>query len=62
MEVCIVNRELRTDKKYQIMVRARYGFNHVYPSKLFTLEEAKQICKSNGYTVVAIGDIWQCAI
>ena len=60
MEVCIVDRELRSSKKYQIMVRTQHGFNHLYPGKLFTLDSAKEVCKTNGYTVVAIGDIWQC--
>ena len=62
MEVCIIDRELKSDRKYQIMIRVRCGFNHVYPSVLFTLEDAKEICQLNGYTVVAIGDIWQCMV
>lgn len=62
MEVCIIDRELRSSQKYQVMVRTRYGYNHLFPGKLFTLESAQQVCRENGYTVVAIGDIWQCAV
>ena len=62
MEVCIIDRELNHNKKYQIMVRTWCGYNHVFQGKLFTLDEAKKVCAENGYTVIAVGDIWQCAV
>lgn len=60
MNVCIINRELNRDKQYQIMTKCGTGFNHVYPGKLFTLEQAKTICNENNFNIIAIGDIWQC--
>ena len=57
MEVCIID---IGRYGYQIMTRARYGFNHVFPGKLFTMEEAIEVCNTNGFTIVAVGDIWQC--
>ena len=60
MNVCIINQELNRDKQYQIMTKCGNGFNHVYPGKLFTLEQAKAICKENNFNIIAIGDIWQC--
>lgn len=59
MNVCII-KQTHHEKGYQIMIEDRFGFNHVYPGKLFTLEEAKQICKENNFNIAAIGDIWQC--
>ena len=60
MEVCIIDRELQGENRYQIMRRDTYGFTHVFPGKLFTLEEAQAECEKNGFEVIAIGDIWQC--
>jgi hypothetical protein len=60
MNVCIINRELNREKQYQIMMPVNFGFNHVYPGKLFTLEQAKEICKENNFNIIKIGDIWQC--
>ena len=60
MKVVIIDRELNRDKKYQIMYQSGCGFNHVYAGNLFTLEDAKKICKDNNLEVVAIGTIWQC--
>lgn len=59
-KVCIIDRELQGEKRYQIMRRDRYGFTHVFPGKLFTLEEAQAECEKYGFEVIAIGDIWQC--
>lgn len=62
MDVYIIDRELRHDKRYQIMKKwGSNGFSHVFPGVLFTLEEAKDTCTENNYNVVKIGDIWQCA-
>lgn len=60
MDVVIINRELNRDKQYQIMQQNSYGFDHVIPGNLFTLEQAKAICKENNYNIVAIGTIWEC--
>lgn len=59
MKVCIV-KQLEREKGYQVMIPTRFGFNHVFAGKLFTLEEAKEICTTNGYNVIAIGDLWEC--
>lgn len=60
MNVCIINRELNRDKQYQIMFQSGCGFDHVIPGNLFTLEQAKTICKENNFNIVAIGTIWEC--
>lgn len=60
MQVSIINQEFNHPKRYQIMVQSGNGFTHVYPGKLYTLEEAKAICTANGFTVISIGSIWQC--
>ena len=60
MQVYIINQELRHAKRYQIMTKCGTGFNHVFPGKLFTLEEAEHICDQNGYTVIMTGNMWQC--
>ena len=60
MNVCIINRELNRERQYQIMYQSGCGFDHVYPGKLFTLEQAKTICKENNFNIVAIGTIWEC--
>ena len=61
MKVCIIDQRFNHEKRYQIMRRDPYGFTHVFPGKLFTLEEAKAECEKQGYEVIAIGDIWQCS-
>ena len=61
MKVCIIDRELKTEKRYQIMKRVPYGFAHVYAGKLFTLEEAQAECEKQGFEVIATGDVWQCS-
>ena len=60
MDVVIINQELNREQQYQIMIQYGTGFSHVYPGKLFTLEQAKEICKQNNLNVTAIGTIWQC--
>lgn len=60
MNVVIINRELNRDKQFQIMYQSGCGFSHVYPGKLFTLEDAKTKCKENNLNISAIGTIWQC--
>ena len=60
MNVVIINQELRGERKYQIMIPVECGFNHVFPGKLFTLEQAKTICNNNNYNVLKIGTIYQC--
>lgn len=60
MNVCIINRELNRDKQYQIMYQSGAGFDHVYAGNLFTLEQAKAICKENNLNITAIGTMWQC--
>lgn len=60
MDVVIINQELNRDKQYQIMIPINNGFNHMYSGKLFTLEQAKELCKQNNLNVTAIGTIWQC--
>lgn len=60
MNVVIINQELNRDKQYQIMYQCGNGFNHVYPGKLFTLDEAKTICKDNNLYITSIGNIWEC--
>lgn len=61
MDVVIINRELGREKQFQIMHNMGIGFSHVYPGQLFTLEQAKAICKENNFNIVAIGTIWQCS-
>ena len=60
MQVCIVNTERNHQRRYQIMVNNGTLFEHLYPSKLFSLEDAKSICKQNNYEIKAIGTMWQC--
>lgn len=60
MQVSIIDQGFNHSKRFQIMVQSGNGFTHVYPGKLYTIEEAKAICAANGFTVVAIGSIWQC--
>ena len=60
MNVFIINQGFKHLKTYQIMTAAGSGFDHVYPGKLFTLEEAQTICRANGFIVCGIGSIWEC--
>ena len=60
MNVYIIDQGFNHLKRYQIMISDGYGFNHIYPGKLFTLEEAKTICSTNNYNIMGIGSIWQC--
>ena len=60
MDVCIVHTIEWLDKGYQIMRRSGSGFYHVYPSVLFTLDEAKAECEKCNYNIIAVGDFWQC--
>lgn len=61
MDVYIINQKINHIKRYQIMTAAGSGFNHLYPGKMFSLNEAIKTCGENGYTIKAIGDIWHCA-
>lgn len=61
MNVYIINQELNRTKTFQIMVKRKNAFYHIFPGELFTLEEAKNICDKNDFNVVKIGNIWQCA-
>lgn len=60
MNVFIINQELNHKKQYQIMIADAFGFRHVFPGKLFTLEEAKTICNENNFTIIKIGTKYQC--
>ena len=64
MKVCIIRYDnLRTrtgEPAYQIMKRINSGFAHVYPGKLFTLEEATMTAAAAGYIVEAVGGFWEC--
>ena len=42
------------------MVNCGTLFEHVYPGKLFTLNDAINICGKNNYEIKAIGTMWQC--
>lgn len=61
MDVYIIDQELNRAKKFQIMVKRKNAFYHIFPGELFTLEEAKSTCIENGFNVLKIGNIWQCA-
>lgn len=60
MEVCIVHTLEYRAKGWQIMRRMWCGFDHVFPGKLFTLDEAMSLCAERGFNIVAVGDRWQC--
>ena len=60
MDVCIVHTIERKERGWQVMKRISYGFNHVFPGVLFTLDEAWNVCRERGFNVVAVGDLWQC--
>ena len=59
-DVCIVHTVEWAEKGYQIMRRAESGFIHVFPGVVFTLDEARDICREHNFNVVATGDFWQC--
>ena len=42
MDVCIVHTIERKERGWQVMKRISYGFNHVFPGVLFTLDEARR--------------------
>lgn len=60
MKVCIINTERTHGKRYQIMSRDDYGFTHIYPGKLFDLEQAIDICNKNNFNILNIGTMWEC--
>ena len=60
MNVFIIDQEFNHLKRFQIMIASGSGFDHVFPGKLFTLEDAKTICSANGFTICGIGSIWEC--
>lgn len=59
MHVSILNQGFNSAKKYQIMIINGGAAFHVFPGKLFTLEEAKTICNNNNYVIDAIGTLYQ---
>lgn len=60
MNVSIINQEFNHPKRYQIMMADGFGFRHVFPGKLFTLEQAQTICKENNFTIDKIGTFYKC--
>lgn len=60
MHISIIDTGIQHKKRYQIMIAAGSGFDHVFPGKLFTLEEAKAICEKHNFIIDSIGSIWQC--
>lgn len=60
MNVFIIDTERQNSNRYQIMSGGNGMFEHLYPAKLFTLEQATTICKENNYHIVKIGTMWQC--
>ena len=60
MKTCIIDTERNTEQRYQIMRNSGTLFEHLYPGKLFTLNQAKEICKQNNIEVYAIGTMWEC--
>lgn len=61
-DVCLIERKIAAGIFYQIMSRclSGSGFYHIFPGKLFTLEEAKSAAKAYAMNVIATGDTWQC--
>lgn len=60
MHVVIVDSEFKKARKFQIMRRAgSYGVDHVFPGKLFTLEQAREICAAHGFIIDAVGSLYQ---
>lgn len=60
MDIYIIDTERQNDNKYQIMQGSNGMFFHLFPGKLFTLEQAKNICKENNYNILKIGTMWEC--
>lgn len=60
MKNCIIDTERNHTKRYQIMSNTGSLFEHLYPGQLFTLEQAKEICKQNNIEVHSIGTMWEC--
>ena len=62
MEVCIINtvERFRNSKGWQIMKRSGSGYYHVFPGKMFTLDDAKKECAKNDFVIIAIGNFWKC--
>lgn len=60
MNVCIIDQGINHQKRYQIMKADNFGFNHLFPGKMFDLNTAIKICGQNNWTIDAIGDIWHC--
>ena len=60
MNVFIIDTERPHENRYQIMTGGNGMFEHLYPGKLFTLEQAQTTCKENNHNVVKIGTMWQC--
>ena len=60
MDVCIVHTIERKEQGWQVMKRTWCRFYHVFPGVLFTLDEARNVCRERGFNVVAVGDLWQC--
>ena len=48
----------RFEKRFQIMARQSSGLFHIFPGKLWNLEEAVKICQENNWEILAIGDFW----
>lgn len=48
----------RFEKRFQIMERQSSGLFHIFPGKLWNLEEAVKICQKNNWKILAIGDFW----
>ena len=42
------------------MVKSGTLFEHLYPGKLFDLNQAIKICSENNYEIEAIGTMWNC--
>ena len=61
MNVFIIDHGFNHSQRFQIMMAAPYGLAHVFPSQIFTLEDAINICNRAGWTIEKIGSIWQCA-
>ncbi len=57
----LTNYRNRSEKRFLIMTRLahRNGLNHVFPARLFTRDQAIEVCNSNGWTIEAIGDFYE---
>ena len=60
MQVFIIDQQFNHLKRFQIMTKQNNTLFHVFPGQLFTLEQAKTICKENNFTIIKIGTIYQC--